>query len=305
MLHVLTRLGFGIVFFFVLFFVWSMEVNADLAGQAAGYQADLLSQTVNEDGHDEPGGELGGEHGHDSHGQKLHFLHPLVVESPLPENEIRLGAQLSNLPGGDGEEFEFSASIELAPVDWFSVEVSVPFSFLNPDAGDDQARLGNVRIGAKFATFALADDGILLAAGVELGLPTGNEDRGIGNDHVVEVEPWIGAGFQFDQAELIVGLGAGFPTNQNGDREADVEMEWGVSFLYPVVEEKIAFLLELDGVSIFGEEEDGYNSVSITPGLRIFPFGHQDMSLGLGVRMPLTDDRDSHVQGIFTIYLHF
>ena len=246
----------------------------------------------------------GDEHAGHSHTDPLHFLHPLITESPLPENEARLEFRHASLLGDEGDEFTLTGTVEIAPVRWFSLELSAPITHLVPDTGSTETRLGNVGIGAKFATFALEECGVLLSFGVELGLPTGNEERGIGNDHVLEVEPWFGLGFKLDRFEWVARVGLGVPMNQNGEKEADVELEWATSFLYHV-DDKFAALVEIDGLSVFGEEEDGFGGVSITPGVRIYPFENRDVSLGLGVRLPLTDDRDSHVQAVFTLFFHF
>lgn len=246
-----------------------------------------------------------GDHLGHGHTDALHFLHPLVTESPLPENEARLQFQFDNLAGDGGQSISLIGTVEFAPVRWFSVEASLPLTHVDPEAGSSETRVGDAGLGFKFASFAYEEQGILLSAGLELGLPTGNEERGIGSDHVVELEPWIGLGLKCEHLEWIVRIGAGFPLNQNGDREADVEIEWSTSLLFHIVEDRFAALIELDGLSIFGEAEDGFNNVSVTPGVRVFPFENPDVSLGFGIRLPLTNDRESHAQGIFTLYFHF
>jgi len=247
----------------------------------------------------------GDEHAGHGHTDPLHFLHPLITESPLPENEARIEFTYADLGGGAGDEFTLTGTLELAPVRWFSLELSAPLSHLNPDGAPIETRLGNVGIGAKFATFAFEEHGLLLAAGVELSLPTGDDDRGIGNDHVLEVEPWTGFGFRRDRLEWLGRIGVGIPTNENGDAEADSEVEWATSVLVHLVEDKLAGIIEIDGLRVFGGDEDGFDSISITPGVRVFPFDNPDISLGLGVRLPLTSDRDSDVQTIVTTFFHF
>lgn len=253
--------------------------------------------------HDHDHGHADPHAGH-GHVDTMHFLHPLVVESPFPENEARLEFSYSNLSGG-GDEFSITGSAEFKLARWVSIEASAPITHLDPDMGSSDTRLGDASVGIKFASFAFEDDGILLAAGLEVGLPTGNEEKGIGNDHVVEFEPWVGFGYKRDRFEWIGRIGVGLPTNQNGDKEADAELEWGTSFVYHVIEGRLAALLEIDGLDIYGEEEDGYDSVSITPGVRFYPFDDPDVSFGVGVRLPVTTDRDSHMQGIFTVFFHF
>lgn len=258
---------------------------------------------IAEVGHDHP--KHHDPHAHHSHADPLHFLHPLVTESPLPENEARLEFSFANLAGGEGEEFTLTTTVGIAPVRWFGIEFSAPLTHLNPDAGSSETRLGDLGVGFKFACFAFEEHGLLLSVGLELGLPTGNEERGIGNDHVLELEPWVGIGYKRDRFEWIARIGVGFPTNQNGEREADSELEWATSFLLHLIDHRLAALIEIDGLRVFGEEEDGFDSIAITPGIRFFPFDNPDIGLGIGVRLPLTNDRDSHVQMLLTLFFHF
>lgn len=244
-------------------------------------------------------------HVHRSHEDVLHFLHPLVTESPLPENEARLAFTYENLVGTDGHQYTLASTLEIAPVRWFSVEFSAPFSHIDSEVGPSESRVGDLSLGLKFACFALEEQGILLASGIEFGLPTGNEERGIGNDHVLEIEPWLGFGVKCERWEWLGRFGIGIPVNQNGDREADVEIEWATSVLFHLIENRLALLIELDGLSVLGGTEDGFNNISITPGIRVFPFASTAVSVGAGVRLPLTDDRESHMQGIFSLFLHY
>ena len=244
-------------------------------------------------------------HAGHGHTKPLHLTHPLVTESPLPENEARIAFSYAALPEDEGDEFTLTASVEFAPWDWFSIEVSLPLTHLDPTGAPSQTHLGNAAIGLKFATFALEDLGLLLAAGVEVGLPTGDEERGIGNDHVIELEPWLGVGLKRGRFEWIARIGAGFPLNTNGDPEADAELHWSTSILFHVIDDTIAVLVELDGLHVFGGEEDGYDGIAVTPCVRFAPFHTPDFTFGIGVRLPVGNDRDADVQVIFTVYIHY
>jgi len=231
-----------------------------------------------------------------------HFAHPLVTESPMPENEARLSFEFDRLAdGGTGYTLEGTGEVALSR--WFSIEASAPITFLDNDASSDEFGLGNTTIGVKFASFAFENSGILLAAGLEVGLPTGDDAKGIGSNDTIEFEPWVGFGYQHDDWEWIGRVGVGLPTT-SGTKEADEELEWATSLLYHF-NESVAALVELDGTRAFGGEEDGYDNVSITPGLRFYPSDDRDVSIGVGMRLPLTDDRESDVQGIVTVYFHF
>ena len=243
-------------------------------------------------------------HAGHGHTHALHFSHPIVTDSPLPENEVRLVHSYANLAHGEGDQHQFTFIGQWSPVEWFSIEAIVPVTYLDPEEGSTAMRLDNIDLGFKFASFALAEHGVLLAGGVEVGLPTGNEERGIGSDHVVELEPFAAIGFRHGRLEWVGRLAVGIPLNQNGDREADAELEWSTSFLYQLNKRWDA-LVEFDGVNIFGEEEDGFDAVYVTPGVKWQPTDNPDFKVGFGVRLPLASDRESHFETILTVFLHF
>ena len=136
--------------------------------------------------------------------------------------------------------------------------------------GEDGVSLTNITPGLKFAPFKtqalkigagvsvpISDDkefDVRLGGGIEFGLPTGDDSKGIGSDHTLVVEPFLDCGYQLGHLETVGFLSFGIPTNTNSDDEADVELGWNLSLLYHV-SARIEVLLEFDGERVFGGEE--------------------------------------------------
>lgn len=106
----------------------------------------------------------------------------------------------------------------------FSVHLEVPYALLNREE-DDASDFGTTEVSFKFANYAFAERGLLLGYGIGFGLPTGDDERGIGSDHILELEPFLSAGYQTGDLEAISFVRFGIPTNQR--REEPVETELG------------------------------------------------------------------------------
>ena len=177
-------------------------------------------------------------------------------------------------------------------------------SYFNPDVGNTEHNLDNVELGLKYANFTFEETGLLIGGGIELGLPTGDDDNGIGSDHVLEVEPFVDFGFKKNQYEIVGILGFGIPTNTNGEDEADWELGWNLSLLYHMTS-KLKTLLEFDGESVYGGEEDEFDAINITPGIKFQATDNPNLEMGLGVSFPLSNDKDFHLHTILSLFYHF
>lgn len=63
--------------------------------------------------------------------------------------------------------------------------------------------------------------------------------------------------------------------------------------------------MEFDGGHVFGGEEDGFDVVNITPGIKVQPFDDPNLMVGVGVSLPLTDDKEFHAMPIVSVFYHF
>jgi len=239
--------------------------------------------------------------------ERLEFSHPLVANTPLPENYVRFTYDYLNEPRHHDEpgadRHTLAVNLEYALLRSFSLELQVPYTFLNPDEGGSTSRLDNLELIGKYASYAFAEHGLLLGGGLVLNLPTGNEDKGIGSSHVVVIEPFLDFGYRANRFELIGFTNFGFPVNEGHEDEADLELSWNLSFLYRITD-RFQYLLEFEGEHDFGGENDGFNVVNISPGIKYQVLKNR-LSLGASVRLPLTQDKEFYVSPRFSVFYHF
>jgi len=92
------------------------------------------------------------------------------------------------LPESSVDYQDISAYMEWAPRDRFSVFLEVPYRFLNPEKNNNVSGLADMNAGFKFA-LVRTDCRVVTFQG-RIYFPSGDPDRGLGNDHV-SLEPSI------------------------------------------------------------------------------------------------------------------
>jgi hypothetical protein len=252
-------------------------------------------------------------HSHES----LHFSHPLISESPSPDTKIRLEYFFLDIDGevedeGLGEEGEgpsrfkentINLELEYAFSRNISVEADIPFTFLDVNGGSNESNFNNIGVGLKLASFILEEYGILLGGGLEVGLPTGKDRKGIGSDNIFEIEPFADFGYKLRDLEVVGFLSLGFPVNQKGDQNEGDELGYNLSMLYHLGNSFEA-ILEFDGETVLNGEEDGESSLNIDPGVKVAPFKNKDIKIGVGAGFPLTDDEEFEYRLIASLFYH-
>lgn len=254
-------------------------------------------------------------HEGESHSKKgLHFSHPLITESPSPDTKIRLDYFFMNVEGHHGEDEEkeggefkehtLRLEAEYAFSRNVSIEVNVPYTFIGPQEGSGTDHFDNTEVGLKFASYMFEKHGLLLGGGIEFGIPTGDYDKGIGSDHIIEIEPFVSMGYKYHDLELISFLSLGFPVNQDDDEDESDEFGYNVSLLYHLIP-NIEVFVEFDGEVALNGEEDGGSVLNIDPGIKILPFENKDIHLGIGAGFPLTEDEEFEYRLVGSLIYHF
>ncbi len=257
---------------------------------------------------------------HDDRGNPggLHFSHPLITESPSPDTKIRLDYFFLSVDGevedeelgeeGEGpskfKENTVNLELEYAFTRNISIEADIPYTFINPDEGKDVNHFNNIEIGVKLATFFLEEYGILLGGGLEFGLPTGDDEKGIGSDNIWEIEPFLSFGWKYKILEVVSFLHIGFPVNQKGDQNEGDELGYNLSTLVHATE-WLEVLLEFDGETVLNGEEEGESVLNIDPGVKFKPFKSQELHVGFGAGFPVTNDEEFEYRLIASVFYHF
>jgi hypothetical protein len=258
------------------------------------------AETIHDDPHHRPAG--GGEREHMHAHPGVDLTHPIVTESPLPETHVRLDYAFAN--DGGNIEHGFQVSGEYAFIPEFSIEAALPYSLLDPENAGPIGGIADAVLAVKLATYRLADHHVIPAIGVEVVLPTGNEERGIGNDHVVELEPFVRAGMWVGSFELIGTAAIGVPLNQDvaEDDEEDFAVSYNLSTLYHLTPDLQA-LLEFHGETIVGDAD--VSTFFLSPGVTFQPFEDKSITIGVGATVPVTQDKPfDYAVNLMTI-VHF
>ncbi len=255
--------------------------------------------------HDVEGADRASNPEHDHGPFDLHFSHPIVAESPSPDTKVRLDYGFSDLDEDGGVSRNgVRIEVEYAFHPSFSIELDVPYTFRAVEEAGTESSFDNVEIALKFANFAFAESGILLGYGIEFGLPTGDPDKGIGSDHIVELVPFLDFGYKRGHVELVSFAEFAVPTNQNEEEEVETEFEFTFSSLYHFAP-RLEGLLEFDGATVLSGEEAGETVLNVNPGLKFRLLGSRRLAVGLNAGFPLTNHREFDVRVLASVFYHF
>jgi len=225
------------------------------------------------------------EHEEDHEHDHLHFSHPLVTESPSPDTKFRLdyiGARTSS-PTGIHEntfrlegEYSFNQSVSLAIV--------TPFISRTAPAAERASGLGNIELSLKAASLAFGDRGLLLGGGLSAALPTGSDRKGIGSAHIIELEPFVDAGYKRNALEL-VGLATLSSTfRRRAGEEAERNLTFDFSTLYRI-QSRLEGLIEVTTARALIGPESGIQQTFVAPGVKVYPFTNRKIMFGASVEL--------------------
>ncbi len=139
--------------------------------------------------------------------------------------------------------------------------------------------------------------------GLELGLPTGDDDKGIGEGHLWEIEPFVGIGLVSGDFELVSLTRFGIPTNQEVGEEVETEIHYDFSALYHF-STRVQGLLELNGEAGLSGDAAGEGIISVSPGIKVAPLAESPLFVGLGASFPLGDEElDARLK--LALFYHF
>ncbi len=243
----------------------------------------------------------GQDHNHEHN--TLHFSHPIATESPFPDTKFRFDYVFESLSENEGNQQTIHLEGEYAFSRHFSLEVDVPYSFISAQEEATISNLSSVEVGLKYANFALEKKGILLGGGMEFGLPTGNDNKDIGSATVWELEPFLDFGWIKNNLEIVSFLTFGIAVNGDSD-EADWELGWNLSTLYHITP-SIELLLESAAEKVYGGEEDGFNTVSLIPGVKWMPKGQEHFKAGFSTGIPISSEKEVDMTAFFSLFYHF
>ncbi len=225
------------------------------------------------------------EHEEDHDHDHLHFSHPLVTESPSPDTKLRLdyiGTRISDQIGLHENvvrlegEYAFNHSV--------SVSVVTPFVWRTAPSASRASGLGNIEVSLKAASLMFGDRGLLLGGGLSSALPTGNDSKGIGSGHIVELEPFLDLGYRRNGLEFVGLARASSTFRRRAGEEVERTLAFDFSALYQL-QSRLEGLIELTTERALFGPDAGLPRTSIAPGLKAFPFQNRQIMFGASVEL--------------------
>lgn len=244
------------------------------------------------------------EHEHESEGHEgeLHFGHPLFTESPSPDTKLRLDYLFRQVTN-DTQEHSMRLEGEYAFTHSVSIEANIPVTSRR-ESGTTANSVGSGEIALKLANYGFADRGFLFGGGLALGVPTGNDRKAIGSGHIIELEPYVDAGYRHGLAEVVSFLSYSTTVHRHVDEPSEEEVALAVSGLYHVAE-RIESLVEFQTIRSVGGEETGRQTAAIGVGVKYHVGRVHHLVLGLGGRVPITSERESEHEILLSALWHF
>ncbi len=221
------------------------------------------------------------DHDHDH----LHFSHPLVTESPSPDTKLRLdylGTRTTAI-GGVREntfrlegEYAFNHSVSLAIV--------TPFISRTAPAAERASGFGNVELSLKAASLVFGEHGLLLGGGISAALPTGSDSKAIGSAHIVELEPFLDAGYTRNALELVGLTSLSSTFRRRASEEAERNLTFDFSALFRI-QSRLEGLFEMTTARALTGPESGSQQTFVAPGLKVYPFTNRKIMFGASVEL--------------------
>ena len=190
----------------------------------------------------------------------------------VEQGELQVTFGTSFEDDGTLETTELFIGIEYGITDWLEVGIAVPYLFLLPRPSDerDVDGVGDVTLSASLGL--VARDPFLIAVSLDATLPTGDEQKSLGEGNGVW-EPSLVMDVALGDAELVFGVGGEFA------RHISV-FAFEVTLAYPF--DEIVPSIGVEG-SIDGDEKE----VSLVPGIG-FPIAN-NVELSVEVPIGLSD----------------
>jgi hypothetical protein len=183
--------------------------------------------------------------------------------------------------------------------------MSVPYSFLNPNVGQNRNGFGDLSFGVQWLAFN--GEYAQLSAGLSISTPTGDSEKGFGEGNA-SVEPILL--WYYD-----LGEGNGLQTQFSiksplSVREPENEFSYNIGYSHTLASTKdcryfrwLTPLIELNGSTLLNGPDYGRTVVDLTPGVRWFV--GEENQMGVGMSFPITGDRNERYAVIVSYIAHF
>ena len=221
----------------------------------------------------------------------LNFPRPLVTEKAYPENEIVFTWNFGRTPSKE-RDTQLGLSFEKRIGSRGQVEFNIPFNIRDPKSGATVGGVGDIEVGAKYVLYDDAESLFISSGGLEIGIPTGNFGRELG-EGTTTLALFLAAGKAWGDFVSQASLKFEYPFVT---QRAPKGIFYNLALSYPILDigrgTESQALLEFNGKSEWGTETPKHFQLYLTPGLRkgLTPAGN--WAVGIGAQVPVSRQRE-------------
>ncbi len=231
---------------------------------------------------------------HSHTGPGPHFIDAFFTENAYIERKIR--PDLFVATADEGERYTLQVEVEWALVPNLSLITHVPFHHLSPAVGPSPTGLGDVSIGPKLAVINDRRR-FILALGADLELPTGDADRGLGEEHAAAA-PFLLAWIPFGgERRWLLQTSGHLDVPLAGDEDPHAEVSAALSWTSPLGLTPI-----VEGIAEFSTG-GGPAAWAVAPQFRWEVAHHWE--IGAAVRLPVSGPKEEDIRLAFGFIKHF
>ena len=229
---------------------------------------------------------------------ELNFPRALLTGKAFPEQEMIVGGRF----GRNGRNVsEYFGVLEYRVNGRTNIEIKSRALSINPNIGPTESGPGDTVLSVKRVVAFSPLYRALASAGMELTLPTGNDQRGLGGGGFV-FEPNLRAGVDWKQFIVQVAGALAVPDgSSNSNSQAKLDVAIG-RYFFPDPRLQITPMIELNTTTRISGPSYGETKSAILPQVRV---KWLVWALGVGVQAPITDARDFEVRPLFDLVYEY
>jgi len=228
---------------------------------------------------------------------ELNFRRLLVTTKAFPEDEALLIPELTkNRDHSRDWSTEFAAERRVGARG--QIEVAVPLAVHDVTDGATTGGIGDMSLAYKHVLYADTPSRTIAAAEIDLGLPTGDRDRGLG-DGTVSVNPSLLAGKQLANFALQGQIRGDAPLDEH---RADRTVSYRLAVSYPLAEVRRAWVPTLE-LEVLQDVTTSQHELFLTPQIYkgISLRGH--LAVAAGAQIPVAGDADPFDVRVLAFFL--
>lgn len=233
-------------------------------------------------------------------------MHGIRTEIDFIERSLEF--QIADTRGADDgqvDELEFELELVYAISDRVVLIVGQPYIFLDPINDADTSGFGDLELGFRFLAFNGERDGVFF--GLNMSVPTGDEDRDLGAGNTV-LEPTALWAHDFGGGTYLQSVVAWEVPVDVNDPTNDLRYDTGLFHTFTGTEDALVFkyltaIFEVNGATTLNGPDADRTVIDLTAGVRWIV--REEDEVGIGWSFPVSGDQNFDSQLLISYFRHF